>query len=197
MKIEVPSGATPLDSDALQMLIPNLTTQRELNEFEAQNISDAVVWAQKSRKLKKEILSASGLMSLHRKMFDQTWTWAGKFRWRQTNIGVAPDKIQNELGALLGNVQHWIENKTYTIEISSIRFHHKLVWIHPFPNGNGRFSRLAADLLVEFNEGRKLSWGSKDLTKESENRNQYLNALRAADQNNYELLIAFAAGGSK
>lgn len=194
MRIKTPTGATPLDSETLQLLIPNLTTQTELNEFEAQNIADAMLWAANSQSLKKNLISATGIVRLHKKMFDETWQWAGKFRWKQTNIGVSPETIQNELGALLGNVQYWLDNKTYPLEEIAVRFHHKLVWIHPFANGNGRCSRLAADLLLQYNRGQKLNWGSQDLAKESEIRNRYLKALRLADQNDYTPLMKFAKG---
>jgi Fic-DOC domain mobile mystery protein B len=195
VKIITPPGATALEPDVLKGLIPNLTTQGELNEFEAKNIADAIIWASKSRTLKKDLLSATGIFALHKKMFDQTWNWAGKVRWTQTNIGVAPEKIQNELGALLGNVKYWIEEETYKFEEIAVRFHHKLVWIHPFPNGNGRFSRLAADLLLEFNGHERFKWGQSDLVTDQKERDKYLGALRLADiKIDYGPLLKFAKG---
>jgi Fic-DOC domain mobile mystery protein B len=126
-------------------------------------------------------------------MFDQTWQWAGKFRRKETNIGVAPENIQNEMGVLLGNVDYWLKSNTYELQEISVRFHHKLVWIHPFTNGNGRLSRLAADLLLVFNKCDKLSWGSVDLASETDSRCEYLKALRIADQtNDYGPLLKFA-----
>ncbi len=104
MKFNDIPGATPLDEETLRGLIPNLTTHGELNEFEAKNIADAISWASSSRKLKKDLLSVSGLILLHKKMFEQTWTWAGQFRTRETNIGVTPHRIQTDLGILLGNM---------------------------------------------------------------------------------------------
>ena len=193
MKIKVPKGATPLDDEILQMLIPNLTTQGELNEFEEQNIASAVLWASKSRILKKSLRSATGIKLLHEKMFNETWEWAGEFRWKTTNIGVEPSKIQNDLGILLGDVKYWIEKDTYPFDEIAIRFHHRLVWIHPFPNGNGRASRLAADLLLNYNGREKFSWGSQNLVKESKTRDKYLKALRTADkQSDYVPLLEFA-----
>jgi Fic-DOC domain mobile mystery protein B len=190
MKFNDIPGATPLDEETLRGLIPNLTTQGELNEFEAKNIADAIRWASSSRKLKKDLLSVSGLILLHKKMFEQTWTWSGQFRTRETNIGVTPHRIQTDLGILLGNVQFWFENKTYQVDEIAIRFHHRLVWIHPFPNGNGRFSRLATDLLLEFNQQKKFKWGQQDLAQATQDRELYLKALRRADRTDdyYELL---------
>lgn len=193
MKIKTPLGATPLDKESLQGLIPGLTTQRELNEFEAANITKAALWATKSRKLKTALLTASGLCLLHRKMFDDTWGWAGKFRIRETNIGVAPADIQNQVGILLGDVKYWIDQKTYSLDEIAIRFHYKLVWIHPFANGNGRFSRLVADLVLQHNGGHKFTWGSLSLITDSPKRRQYIDALKMADRNgNISELLKFA-----
>lgn len=182
MKIKTPLGATPLEDEILRQLIPNLTTQDELNEFEAENIIEAELWAKTSRSLRKNLISATGLVSLHKKMFGKTWDWAGKLRWRQTSIGVAPEEIQNALGVLLGDVEYWLENKTYNLEEIAIRFHHKLVWIHPFPNGNGRFARLAANLMLEYSGQPRFSWGQTNLSKTSEVRKHYINALKKADK---------------
>jgi len=115
VKVQNSPGSTPLDEEALRGLIPNLTTQGELNEFEEENISEAILWARSSRTLKKDLISVTGLIKIHQKMFDQTWKWAGAFRTREANIGVAPGSIQNELGALLGNVTYWIQQETYSI----------------------------------------------------------------------------------
>ena len=194
MKIDNSPGATPLDNDALQGLIPSLTTQGELSEFEERNIAEGIVWALKSRKLKKELLTASGLKLLHKKMFDQTWSWAGNFRSKDLNIGVDWHRIQSELGQLLGDVSYWMENRTFSLEEIAIRFHHKLVWIHPFINGNGRISRLAADLLMSYNGQPKFTWWSQNLIIASVARDTYLKALRRLDKNreDIEALLEFS-----
>lgn len=185
MKIDNPIGSTPIDEDILQGLIPNLTLQKELDEFEAYNIAEASRWAFASKSLKKDLLSASGLIQLHRNMFKDTWTWAGKFRWKQTNIGVSPEEIQNKLGQLLGDIHYWKKNGTFSLDEIAIRLHHKLVWIHPFPNGNGRFSRLTADLFLTFNGVEKFQWGTE--------RDQYIKALKIADASeDYRELLKFA-----
>lgn len=192
MKVRNPLGSTPLDDEALG-LIPNLTSQGELNEFEEQNIARALLWAKSSHSLKKNLISATGLIQLHKKMFEETWKWAGEFRKRQTNIGVSPEKIQQEMGNLLGNVEYWIKNKTYPLEEVAIRFKHKLVWIHPFVNGNGRHSRLVADLFLELNGEKPFTWGRDSLAEESSHRKTYIHALQIADKSEkYEPLIKFA-----
>ncbi|WII71872.1 mobile mystery protein B [Bdellovibrio sp. 22V] len=192
MKIQSPPGATPLDDETLQGLIPGLTTQGELDEFEAAGIARALLWAFSSRTLKRDLLSVSGLCLLHKKMFEETWKWAGTFRLRQTNIGVAPAIIQNELAVLLGDVKYWLQHQTFSLDEIAARFHHRLVWIHPFPNGNGRFSRMAADLLVEYHKGVRFSWGQTDLARMGDKRDTYIQALRRADQHqDYEYLMKF------
>lgn len=193
MKVQSPPGATPLDEDTLRGLIPGLTTQGELDEYEAANIAEAMMWASSSRQLRSDLLSASGLCLLHKKMFGDVWDWAGQFRKKDTNIGVSPEKIQNELGRLLGDVKYWMENKTFSLEEIAIRFHHRLVWIHPFPNGNGRFSRFAADLLLEFQNEKPFTWGRSLLSQASEKRKDYIAALKLADrEERFDSLLTFA-----
>jgi mobile mystery protein B len=195
LKIQSPPNATPLDDETLRGLIPGLTTQAELDEFEAAGIARATMWAVSSRIMKKDLLTVSGLCTLHKKMFEETWQWAGQFRLKDTNIGVDPRRIQSDLQILLGDVQYWIENKTYQPQEIIARFHHRLVWIHPFPNGNGRFSRLAADLLAAQMQQAKFKWGSENLGKKNSSRDQYISALQLADREEmYQCLIEFMTG---
>ncbi|MCX6124058.1 MAG: mobile mystery protein B [Proteobacteria bacterium] len=190
VEIKYPEGATPLDPDSARGLIPRLTMQSELNEFEQTNIQLAVDWASKSRKLKQGLVSIEGIRLLHRKMFDLTWKWAGKFRQHDTNLGVSWHKIPEDLKNLCDDVLYWEAHNTYSpIEIA-VRFHHKLVSVHPFPNGNGRLSRLVADLFLEYRKHSPLSWGAADsLGDDSVDRKEYLASLRDADKGKFERLL--------
>ena len=132
------------------------------------------------------------MKKLHSKMFCDTWLWAGKFRKRQTNIGVNGAYIQQELKILIDDVIFWQNSATFPIREIGVRLHHRLVFIHPFPNGNGRFSRLFADLYILNNNESRFSWGSNNLIQESSFRECYLQALRRADKGDYTPLIAFA-----
>ncbi len=193
MEIKYPEGATPLDPDSARGLIPRLTMQSELNEFEQTNIQLAVDWASKSRKLKQDLVTIEGIKLLHRKMFDLTWKWAGKFRQHETNLGVSWQQIPEQLKNLCDDISYWNKHKTYQPVEAAVRFHHRLVSIHPFPNGNGRLSRLAADLLLEFGKEPSLKWGiSSSLVNDSDARKEYLAALREADKGKYDRLIRFA-----
>ena len=196
MEITYAEGATPLDRDSANGLIPRLTLQSELNEFEQTNIQFALEWAGKSRKLKFNLVSIEGIKLLHKKMFDLTWKWAGKFRQHETNFGVSWHNIPEELKKLCDDMQYWEQHGTFhKIEIA-VRFHHRLVSIHPFPNGNGRVSRLAADLYLEYRGQTVLTWGVTDtLIDDSSDRREYLAALREADKGKYERLVRFAAAG--
>lgn len=192
MRLEYPPGATPLDPDEIDGLIPSLSTQRQLNEFEAQNIADAQRWASNSSRLRSDLISVGGLRLLHERMFDDTWSWAGKFRQTEKNIGVDPARIQDDFNVLCGDVCYWIENGTYDWPEIAVRFHHRLVSIHPFPNGNGRHARLAANLLLDFNEQPRIPWGRGDLVNAGALRDRYLSALRKADNHDYAPLLEFA-----
>jgi Fic-DOC domain mobile mystery protein B len=176
-------GDNPLTADESQGLMPSLTTQRELNEFEFANILSGRKWALSPRRIAKgDVLNVSYLLELHRQMFDATWRWAGKIRTTENTIGV-----------LLGDVSHWISNKVYPSDDIAIRFHHRLVFIHPFSNGNGRHSRLASDVLA-LKLGRPIfPWGGSAVDGDAR-RKEYLAALRCADGTDYGPLILFARG---
>ena len=124
-------------------------------------------------------------------MFGDVWKWAGTYRTSERNIGVAPYQIPTKILQLFDDVKFWIENKTYSNMEIAVRLHHKLVQIHPFPNGNGRVSRLMADLLLEKLEGTKLYWGDTNLANVSEIRSAYISALRKADAGDYSDLLKF------
>jgi Fic-DOC domain mobile mystery protein B len=191
MEFHYAPGATPLGPDEAADLIPNhITTQGELNEWEQTNILEGVQWA--SRQKKREILSEEFLRELHRRMFGQTWKWAGIFRQSDKNIGVDWRQISTALRNLLDDVKAQIEHASYPPDEIALRFHHRLVWIHPFVNGNGRHARLAADLLIQRLGGPAFTWGGQSLVEANEKRNLYLAALRAADGRDYRALMAFA-----
>lgn len=188
--LSYPSGATPLDGDELASLIPgHLTTQSELNEWEQLNIQHGEDWARKQR---KEILTEAFVRQLHKQMFGETWRWAGKFRQSDKNIGVNWLRIGVELKKLLDDVRYQVEHCSFPADEIAVRFHHRLVFIHPFSNGNGRHARLMADLLVERLGRLRFTWGSRNLVDASETRQRYIAALQAADARDYALLLAFA-----
>jgi Fic-DOC domain mobile mystery protein B len=126
-------------------------------------------------------------------MFSKVWEWAGEFsQVHDRTIGVQPYMIGPDLRQLTDDVKYWIEHQSYSADEISIRFHHRLVQIHPFPNGNGRCSRLAADILIQNLGGEKFSWGRGDLRSANDVRRAYITALRKADQHDFVALIQFA-----
>lgn len=192
MNFEYPPGATPLDPDEAAGLIPgHITTQGELNAWEQTNILEAEQWA--FRQKTPPLLTEGFVRDLHRKMFDSTWHWAGTFRSSNKNIGVDWTQLAVQLRNLLDNTQYQLDHEVFPVDELAVRFHHQLVFIHPFPNGNGRHARLMADLLVVQLGKERFSWGSKvSLTGQSEVRKRYIEALRAADQQDISLLLNFA-----
>lgn len=183
-------AATPLEPDERSQLIPTyVTTRAQLNEAEQIGITNADQWAFAR---KRDVLSESFLLNLHKRMFGTVWKWAGDLRTTERNIGVPAFKIGVELRALLDDVRYWIEHATYPPDEIAVRFHHKLVWIHPFPNGNGRHARMAADLLAVALGRPRFTWGSANLVEPAATRAQYVAALRAADRHDLAPLIAFA-----
>ena len=194
MNFTYPEGATPLEPEELLGLIPpHITAQAELNLWEQNNILLAERWALKQ----KQIVSAEFVQKLHQKMFDKTWKWAGHYRRSGKNIGIEWPYISIEVKKLCDDVLYQIEHQSYDLEEIAVRFHHRLVWIHPFPNGNGRHARLMADLLALQHKYSRFSWGrnqwsGNDLYQAAPIRTGYINALRQADGHNYSPLIEFA-----
>jgi Fic-DOC domain mobile mystery protein B len=186
-------GNTPLSPEEQDELIPDLTTKEELNEWERQNILEAYGWALDPRNLhRQDPFSEAYVRELHLRMFDQTWKWAGRYRTTEKNLGIPHFQIRESLAALLGDVRYWAAERTYEPDEIAIRFHHRLVSIHPFPNGNGRHARLSADVLAQ-RLGRPIfTWGGADITQAGDFRRVYINALRAADKNDILPLLAFA-----
>jgi Fic-DOC domain mobile mystery protein B len=181
-------ASTPLTHEEREGLIPSYITLRgELNEAEQANILEADAWAF-SRK--RDVLDEKFLNTLHKRMYGRVWRWAGAYRKTQKNIGIEFYRIPTELRTLLDDCRYWVKNSDPPDEIAA-RFHHRLVAIHCYPNGNGRHARLAADLLLTAFGRERFSWGSANLVDAGATRAAYVAALRAADQHDYALLFAF------
>ena len=193
MEFQYAPGATPLDPDEAAGLVPShITTQADLNAWEQANIFQAVRWV--ARQKKRDLLTEGFVRDLHRRMFDKTWKWAGTFRQSNKNIGVDWTKVAVKLRNLLDNTRFQIDHKVFEPDELVVRFHHQLVWVHAFPNGNGRHARLMADVLAQQLGRPRMTWGGADVELVSMGtvRDRYLKALREADQGQWSALIAFA-----
>ena len=186
-------GQTPLGpEEAAQILRPAVATLGELDLVEQENIAQATVWALGRRRQPQAVLDEPFLRRLHKRMFGDVWRWAGTYRQTPRNIGVEPWRIAQEIGGLIGDARYWVEHDTYELVELTVRFHHRLVAIHPFPNGNGRHARLAADVLAVSLGSTPLGWGRGLAFGPGELRAIYIAALQAADQGELIDLIAFA-----
>jgi len=203
-------GQTPLDEEEKDgLLIPTIATRGELDEFEQQNIEQAVQWTL-SRSFKPKVIFTEDLIrAVHYRMYGNVWAWAGEFRNTNKNLGVDKWQIPSDLKYLLDDAKYWHENNTYSPDEFAVRFKHRIVSIHCFPNGNGRHSRLMADIIIEkiykqpvFSWGAGLSlrsiehvemtMGSANLANEGATRSAYLKAVKTADKGDYSLLLNFA-----
>lgn len=187
--LEQDDASTPLTHEEREGLLPSYITLRsELNEAEQSNILEAEEWAFART---RDVLNERFLTNLHKRMFGRVWHWAGEFRRTERNIGIVPYRIQTDLCQLLDDCRYWIEHGTYEPDEIAARFHHRLVFIHPFPNGNGRHARLAADLLLVKLGRPRYSWGQVNLVDPGETRKRYVSALRAADNQDIMPLLEF------
>ncbi len=192
MEFDYPKGATPLDPNEIEGLLPtHITTRAELDRWELDNINEALAWVEKRKP--KDIFNEAFMKRLHQQMFGNVWRWAGTFRKTEKNIGVPFYKISIELRKLFDDAQYWIENETFPEDEIATRFHHRLVFIHLFPNGNGRHARLVADIILEhlFNK-LPFTWGRANLAISGSDRERYIESLVAADRGDYEPLMDFA-----
>ena len=189
---EYAPGATAIDPDEALDLIPvHITTHADLNAWEEMNIVEGANWIK--RQNVAQSLNEGLVRELHYRMFNQTWLWAGTFRKSAKSIGIDWPQIAVSLRNLLDNTTYQIEHQTMPIDEIAVRFHHQLVLIHAFPNGNGRHARLMADALIMSLGGERFSWGGNmPLAPSGATRKNYLSALRAADNGDLAPLIQFA-----
>ena len=187
-----PYGATPLDPDETEGLIPiHISTQAELNEWEQSNILEAHQWLGKHELNSKEVLDIDYTRQVHFKMFNKTWKWAGQYRRTNKNIGVDWPLIAVYFKQLLDDVNYQILHKTYSVDEIAARYHHRLVALHLFPNGNGRHARLMADILLTSQNQNRFSWGLNMQQPMEIIRKGYIDSLRAADRHDFQALLNF------
>jgi Fic-DOC domain mobile mystery protein B len=195
--ISEPDGATPLTEAELNGLRLPLLTRAELNLAEAQNIGRAVSWLFSHRRLRPESVTREAwLKNLHRRMYGEVWTWGGQYRTTDRNLGVPYWQIRVDMHNLEADAHAWLADTTsgrYGDDECAVRFGYRLVVIHPFPNGNGRWSRLAADALILALGGPRFTWGGASFIEPDALRRKYIAALQTADTDrDFRALIKFA-----
>lgn len=188
------TSQTPLEDDEKEgLLISSVTTREEFDQIEQLHIEKTIVWLVHKKLSKDRILSEEFIKFLHKKMFGEIWSWGGTFRKTDKNLGINWTRIEVELKKLLDDTGYWIEQQVYEPDEIAIRFKHKLVKIHCFPNGNGRHSRLMADVIIEKIYGEQVfSWNQSRLIRSDVIRREYIQAIHKADQGIIEPLIKFA-----
>jgi Fic-DOC domain mobile mystery protein B len=193
-----PSGATPIDDEGLAGLIPDfVATRADLNQVEFENITKALPWAYRRAESAGPdgVLSHGFMLDLHRRMFGDVWSWAGTLRQRTTNIGVDPSQIVTQSGLLFDDARFWHGQSVFSVDELAVRIHGRLVSIHPFPNGNGRSTRLMADLYLVAIGSPVFTWGGSRLDEEDAGRAAYIRALvLAVETDDYSELLRFARG---
>jgi Fic-DOC domain mobile mystery protein B len=193
-----PADGTPLTDQERHGLRLPVLTRNELNRAEADNISQAMTWLFFSRRrLRPEAVTREAwLKRLHWRMYHQVWAWAGQYRTTERNLGVPYWQIRMDMRDLEADARAWLADTGATRlshDECAIRFGYRLVLIHPFPNGNGRWSRLASDALIVALGGHRFTWGGASLTETGAVRHRYITALQTADTaRDFGPLMAFA-----
>ena len=184
-------GSTPLDHDqVIGIRFSHLTTMGELDEIEDLNIQKGMEWL--NRQKGDDYLSTEFLCKLHERLFGDVWKWAGKFRTSEVNISkYRPYDIGPQLKNFFEDIKLWIEGGSMSWDEISAEAHHRLVTIHPFPNGNGRTTRIYTEYLQKRNQQPVSSWGASLAHDSKARRDLYIQSLRNADKGNFEALIAF------
>jgi len=191
MHFEDPEGATPIDVEELKGLkLTHISSRKELDRWELENVLEAKAWVDKRKP--RDILNEAFMKTLHKRMFGKVWKWAGSFRLSDKNIGVPWYQVSTSLKNLCDDTGYWLEHKDESADEIAVRFHHRLVSIHPFPNGNGRHAREMANLLLKnILDAPVFTWGGNTLTEEGRIRKDYITALQAGDNGDYKPLLTF------
>jgi Fic-DOC domain mobile mystery protein B len=192
--LDYSGGQTPLDEDEKEgLLIQTIATREELDEFEQLNIEEALQWVITKSFNAETVLTEKFICNLHKRMYGSVWSWAGKFRKTNKNLGVDKWQIPLTIKTLCDDSLFWMKNNTYFPDEIAIRFKHRLVSIHCFPNGNGRHNRLMADIIVNnIYQLPVFSWGTNDIMHQYDSRSSYLMAVKEADNQRFQPLIEFA-----
>lgn len=177
---EPADDATPLDGEERLGLIPSITTRAELNQIERFNIHEARIWALRPRTLRRDdLLSDAFARELHRRMFHRVWWWAGRYRTAERNLGWEVHRLAEGVRSACDDARAWFEHASYPPVEAAVRLHHRMVLIHPWPNGNGRHARLLADIVLAAKGGAELTWGAgASLVEPGEVRCRYIAAIR-------------------
>jgi len=189
-----PDGATPLSPDDLVGLkLPHIQTRAQLNEVEAANILQGQMWVSGLKSLTLDVIfSRDFIIALHHNLLGDVWAWAGTFRVRELNIGVDPKNIAVDLHNFLEDAKCWVEFNHFSDLELSARIQHKLVQIHPFPNGNGRHSRIFTDIVrICLLKKNPLRWANVKLEDISQERTAYITGLRKADGGDISELVQY------
>jgi len=183
--------ATPLN-DISGLKLPNdkVYTLREIYIEEAKNIAQATLKylsAPPSKKIAP--FSYEWMQHLHYEMFGNVWKWAGKFRHMELSIGIKAYQVPSALKELTEDLHYWETHRTFDLYETSARVHHRAVQIHPFQNGNGRWSRMLANIYLRQHGAMPVKWQEEELAKNNPHRNSYIQALKEADRGDYAALI--------
>jgi len=192
VRFHTPEGATPID-DASGLIPEGILTYADLNSAEAENILKAMdLHLKRRRSPMKSWLTEEYIRKVHRDMFKDVWEWAGTYRKSGTNLGVPVHSIYEEIAKLCQDLAYWTDSKnTMAVIERAVRIHHRLSYIHPFQNGNGRLARMISDIYLHSHHHPLPLWPESNLLDDGKIRKDYLHAIREADKGHFKLILNF------
>lgn len=180
-------GETPIDVSHLK--VKGVQTRSQLDSVEAANILKVVskYFGRRRPTERMAPFTLQWVKRLHREMFGDVWKWAGRNRTSEINIGVKWHLIDEKLQQLLDDLACWGQSEVGVLEQAAM-LHHRAVQIHPFYNGNGRWARMLANILLHSRGYSSTGWPNELIGTTSIIRDRYIAAIKAADDGNYDLL---------
>ncbi|MCF6245580.1 MAG: mobile mystery protein B [Sulfurovum sp.] len=179
------------DVSGLKLDTSKQYTMDEIYFYEAQNITQATLkYLSLTPDKKLAPFSLAWFLVLHQEMFGDVWEWAGKLRQVELSIGVKAYMVSTQMQKLVDDLAYWEEHKSFDVIETASRIHHRAVQIHPFLNGNGRWSRMLANIYLKQNGLQPTKWNEDLLSKTNLHRDDYIKALKKADSGDYSDLIA-------
>ncbi len=183
-------GETPLD-DISGLKLKHIRTVSGRADVEFENMALAIdKYLTRAPSRRTAPFSLRWMLRVHREMFGNVWTWAGKRRTTDgLTLGVPAIRVEIALEELSRDLSLWRDAPIGRQEEAAI-LHHRAVSIHPFLDCNGRWARMLSRIWQLQHTGDYTRWPETELFQgQSSLRPAYIRALQEADAGDMTALI--------